>query len=284
MLVAAQVLAGMVIGVLLWGFAIEPRLIDEEHHVVRLADLPAAWDGSQVAFLADLQVGMTWANEGTARRMVERIVEDRPAAVLLGGDFLYSDDPAPAIQIATVLDIVGPLPEAGIPTFAVLGNHDVGLGVSDELARHLELAGIRVLSNEAVPLAPPGGSGAPLYVVGIGPHFAGRDRPARAVADVPDGAARVVFMHNPRSFPALPAGTAPLAVAGHTHGGQVRVPFTPEWSWLSLVRDEDVPVDGWADGYGEAGNRLYVNRGVGFSRIPFRLNCPPELTVFTLTP
>ena len=42
-------------------------------------------------------------------------------------------------------------------------------------------------------------------------------------------------------------------------------------------------MDGWADVYGEPGNRLYVSRGVGFSLIPFRLNCPPELTMFTLT-
>ncbi len=118
--------------------------------------------------------------------------------------------------------------------------------------------------------------------MGLGSHVAGRDEPKEAVADVPDGAPRVVFMHNPRSFPGLPTGSAPLAVAGHTHGGQVRVPLAPDWSYLWLLQDEDVPVDGWADDYGEPGNRLYVSRGVGFSRIPFRLNCPPELTTFTL--
>jgi len=88
-------------------------------------------------------------------------------------------------------------------------------------------------------------------------------------------------MHNPRSFAVLPPGTAPFAIAGHTHGGQVRVPLAPGWSYLSLVT-EDLPIEGWAHGFGNSGNRLYVSRGVGMSIVPARLNCPPELTIFTL--
>lgn len=69
-------------------------------------------------------------------------------------------------------------------------------------------------------------------------------------------------MHNPDTFPQLPAGSAPVAVAGHTHGGQIRVPFLPEWSYLSLVQEGEVHVDGWvAEEYGEAGNELYVIAG-----------------------
>lgn len=48
------------------------------------------------------------------------------------------------------------------------------------------------------------------------------------------------------------------------------------------MRDDPVHADGWIDGYGKAGNRLYVNRGIGMSAVPIRINCPPELTIFTL--
>ena len=89
-------------------------------------------------------------------------------------------------------------------------------------------------------------------------------------------------MHNPDSFEPLPSGTAPLAMAGHTHGGQVRLPFLPEWSWMTFAKEDEVHADGWIDGYGQPGNRLYVNRGIGFSIIPIRINCPPEITLFTL--
>ena len=51
---------------------------------------------------------------------------------------------------------------------------------------------------------------------------------------------------------------------------------------MTLAKDEPVHVDGWIQDYGAAGNRLYVNRGIGFSTIPIRINCPPEITIFTL--
>ena len=60
------------------------------------------------------------------------------------------------------------------------------------------------------------------------------------------------------------------------------MPFFPEWSWLGLVTDNNYPIDGWGEGYGQPGNRLSVNRGIGFSLIPVRLFCPPEVTIFRL--
>src|SRR5438477_266219 len=143
-------------------------------------------------------------------------------------------------------------------------------------------AGIRprpldVPRNEAVRLSLPGASalpdGEPLYLVGIGPHLPHRDEPLGAIAGVPPGAARIVLMHNPASFPPLPPGSAPLALAGHTHGGQIRVPFKPGWGPARLTQPWPQYADGWIRGYGQPGNRLYVNRGVGFSHLPLRFGC-----------
>ncbi len=89
-------------------------------------------------------------------------------------------------------------------------------------------------------------------------------------------------MHRPASFAELPAGAAPFALAGHSYGGQIRIPFTPNWSWVSLIREKRVYADRWIRDYGDPGNRLYINRGIGFSELPIRINCRPELTVFTL--
>lgn len=121
-----------------------------------------------------------------------------------------------------------------------------------------------------------------MFILGIDAHAPDRDDVPAAWATVPVGTPRIALMHNPESFAAFPAGAAPLAVAGHTHGGQIRVPFLPRWSWLMLTKDEPVHADGWIAGLGAPGNRLYVNRGIGFSTVPLRINCPPELTVFTL--
>ena len=120
--------------------------------------------------------------------------------------------------------------------------------------------------------------------MGVGAHVPREDDPQAALAELPGGAPRLVMMHHQESFKAFPADSAPLAVAGHTHGGQFRVPFTPSWPWMSYTREDEVHADGWVQNYGEPGNRLYINRGIGFSVLPLRLNCPPELTLFTLAP
>ena len=287
-------LLAFVLLLLVWGFLVEPRLIDERREMTAIPNLPAEWEGRQVAVIADFQIGMWGANTGTIRRIVGRLVEERPAAVLIAGDFVYKPDDALGEVTTEVGKLIAPLPRAGIPTFAVLGNHDYSMDVEDDPANPhvaqaveatLEAAGVRVLQNQAVPLALPGGSSevAPLYIVGIGSEWAGQDRPAEAVAQVPAGAPRFVFMHNPASFDKLPAGTAPIAVAAHTHGGQIAAPFMPNWSWMRLVKDHVVTVDGWAKTEESIGkNRLYVNIGIGFSDVPIRINAPPELTLFTL--
>lgn len=296
-------LLGGVVGVLLWGALVEPHLIDVEREVAAVPNLPPGWEGQQVALVADFQVGMWGANTGTARRIVQRILDAQPAAAFIAGDFLYKADDDLTGHIAEAVGIVRPLVAAGIPTYAVLGNHDYSMDEKDgpkdgamaaRLQRALEQAGIRVLQNEAVPLALParrGGRGAgaaggareTLYLAGVGSNWAGEDDPAAALAAVPRGAAYLVLMHNPNSFERMPAGTAPVALAAHTHGGQVRLPFTPDWSWLSFVKDDDVHADGWSDAaFGAPGNHLYVNRGIGFSDVPLRINATPELTLLTL--
>lgn len=278
---------------LAWGTLVEPRQLDVEEETAVVPHLPPEWEGRKVALIADLQVGMWLANTGTARRAVGQLLAVRPATVLIAGDFLYKPAGELAEQVAEAVSIVRPLAAAGIPTFAVLGNHDYSLdedddtkngATADSLRRALERIGVRVLQNEAVRLLPADGTGAALYLVGIGSHWAREDDPAGAVAQVPAGAARVVFMHHPQSFERLPPRTAPVALAAHTHGGQVRLPFTPEWSWLTFVRAEEVHADGWVHdrGFGARGNRLYVNRGIGFSDVPVRIGCPPELTILTL--
>jgi predicted MPP superfamily phosphohydrolase len=292
---------------MIWGVAVEPRLVDVEEEIGVVPDLPPAWIGRRVVLIGDLQVGMWLGNTDTVRRIVRRVLELRPEAVFVAGDFVYDpieDEREEQIEevqearghIEAVSRMLAPLPAGGIATYAVLGNHDYGMqwpdsrpvrGLAAAVRSGLESVGVAVLHNEAVSLDAPAGAAkafgaSSLYLVGIGPHYAGEDDGGAALAAVPADAPRIVLMHNPRSFDALPAGAAPLALAAHTHGGQVRIPFLPQWSWMSVVRD-DVHADGWIRDVGARGNRLYVNRGIGFSLVPVRLNCPPELTLLTLS-
>lgn len=284
--------AAVALGVLLallavYGVLVEPRLIlDESRHEVALPRLEQDTVDLEVAVLSDMQMGMWWANTGMVGNAVERVVDRRPDVVLLGGDFVYSTDPDVDTQVDNVLGLLDPLIEAEIPTVAVLGNHDYAVEAERALTTALESRGIRVLLNEAVPIAVPGGKeDRELHVVGIGPTVPDLADPEAALADVPSDAPRVLLMHNPTAFPDLPPGSAPLAVAGHTHCGQVALPGTRRWSYLGLTEEEKVVADGWAPaGYGAEGNRLFVTCGIGFSVVPVRINAPPQIAYFDLVP
>jgi predicted MPP superfamily phosphohydrolase len=299
MVLALKVLAA----VLFYGAAIEPRFVDRLDERGAVPNLPASWEHKQVAVFADLQVGMWWSNRDAARRLVDRVVEMHPAVVLLLGDYLYNpDDNNIQEQITEVLSIVKPLVEHRIPTYGVLGNHDYNLmnehSEEENYYAHrirlaLDSAGVKMLDNQSVALAAPtgdsavapgdGASGGVLYLVGVGDKWARNDRVDRALAQVPANAPRLVFMHDPDSFVKIPANEGPLVIAAHTHAMQVVVPWVSDWVWRHYFSDSGSGLEGWVSTpNGKAGNRIYVNRGIGFSYYPVRLNAVPELTVFTL--
>lgn len=286
---AVSVLVAGGLLILAWGVAIEPRyVLDVRHHDTEVPNLPQAWEGQTIALMADLQVGMWWGNTGMVKKTVQRVIDQNPSLVLIAGDFVYHPDSS---LVKKAVSLVRPLTEAGLTVVAVLGNHDYAMNTdSDEvnemtaryLEEELEAIGILVLENESTSIPAPG-TNSSLYLAGLGSAWAHKNLPLTALADVPADAARVVLMHNPIDYHQLPPHTSALTLAAHTHGGQIRVPYMPSESWLSIARSHEVVADGWAaDSVGAAGNRLYVSRGIGMSTAPIRLLCPPELAFFTL--
>ncbi|MGD6966354.1 metallophosphoesterase [Rossellomorea vietnamensis] len=295
--------AGITIGIALlllltWGI-IEPYTIAVEKETAEIPNLPQAWDGKDIAVLGDFQVGMWMDNDSVIPRAVDKIIEEAPQAVLLLGDYVYHPADDNTLQMEKVADALTPLEEADIPVFALLGNHDYAMDkkddrvnqeTADRVDRMLGEKGIRVLQNESVPLTLKNNEVTTnrenentLYLGGLGASWPGNVDVPEALKKIPEDAPRLFMMHNPEAFKKMPRDSAPAAVAGHTHGGQIRIPFTPEWSYKDLG-PKNAHVDGWTDeGYGRDGNSLYVNRGIGFSLFPIRINCPPEITFFKLS-
>jgi predicted MPP superfamily phosphohydrolase len=130
-----------------------------------------------------------------------------------------------------------------------------------------------VLENDAIALPAPGGR---LHVAGIADVRFRRPDMAAALAGVPDGEPALVLAHDPDVFPFVPSRVA-LTVSGHTHAGQVaipylRVPFLPSRHGERFARGHIV----------EHGRHLYVGAGLGTSGLPVRLLAPPELVLLEL--
>jgi len=225
--------------------------------------------GLRIGFVTDTHVGPFFTPVDAARA-TSLLAAERPDLILLGGDYV-SEAPRHAPAAADVLaDLAAAAP---LGAYAVLGNHDLAMG-ADRVAAELEQRGIVVLRNRAVPLETGRG---PLWIAGIDETLLGAPEPAAAFALVPAGAAVLALWHEPVYAEESAARGAFAQLSGHTHGGQVRLPRLGP-----LV----LPADGrrFAAGLNHAGGMpVYTSRGVGVYRPPVRFNCPPEVTLITLT-
>ena len=262
---------GVLFALSVWSLIIEPRLLHERQFV--LDDVN--WRGApvKIAFVADLHVGAPHSSLEQLDGLVEKINAARPDLILLGGDFVVAfvigGQSASAEEIAARLAHL----TAPLGVFAVLGNHDWwhdGPGIREALEKH----GIQVLENEAVVLRQ---GDNPFVLVGIGDDMTGHAQPERAQARVPGDLPMIVMMHDPANYPELNR-TAVLALAGHTHAGQVRLPFIG--ALLVPGRSPRDQAYGWVhDGL----MPMYVTSGVGTSILPVCFMAPPEFVVIRLT-
>jgi predicted MPP superfamily phosphohydrolase len=228
---------------------------------LELPGLDPAHAGLRVAQLSDIHVGAL-TPEARIREAVALANAFRPDLVVLTGDYLSRERRG----VGLVREQLAGL-EA--PTVAVLGNHDHRVdatGAAGALAR----LGYAVLRNENTTLFL---RGATFAVVGIDDYCTHNADPAKAMKGAPAGS-RLVLAHDPATVDVLRGAFGPLTVlSGHTHGGQVNLP---------LARMREMPYKSGLFRLGEI--QLYVNRGIGNTWLPFRVNAPPEVTLITLRP
>ena len=265
------ILFGLLFALAGWSFGFEPGWLQQR----QLALTAPGWTGKPltIAVAADLHVGAPHAGPAMLRRVVDQLNAAQADLILLPGDFMIQGiiggQPATPEAIAAELARL----KAPLGVFATLGNHDWWFD-GERVRKALESAGIVVIENGAVPLPTPDG---PLWLVGIGDDMTGHAHPAKALAGLPAAAKAIVMMHDPANAPALPAN-ALVAFAGHTHGGQVRLPFIG--ALITPGRAPRQHAYGWIP---DAPAPTWVTSGVGTSILPIRFNCPPETVVLRLS-
>ena len=162
---------------------------------------------------------------------------------------------------------------APLGCLAVLGNHDISTDGAKVTAA-LEAVGIRVLRNEAVPVNTSSGT---LWTAGIDETILGNADVEKTFAAIPESAAVVALWHEPDEAADAATYGAFLQLSGHSHGGQIRLP---------VIGPLALPPGGRkypAGRYQVDSLTLYTARGTGVYRPAVRLNCPPEVTLVTLT-
>ena len=244
---------------------------------VRLPHWPAGAPRVTVALLADIHIGSSATTPARLSRIVAQVNALRPDLVLLAGDFVAGGEPAAGRRYAAMLRAPLAGLRAPLGVVAVLGNHDHWVD-ADLMRRTLTAAGIRVLDNAAVERGP-------IAVVGVGDAFTNHADPTAAfaaAASLPGARVEVTHMPDWKAMP--PPGAAALVLAGHTHCGQVVLPFLGPLLVTSPRLSRALYDPHYRCGAVHDRDRLViVTGGIGAS-LPLRLGAPPDLWLLTLGP
>jgi uncharacterized protein len=240
------------------------RVIERE---VRLPGLDARLDGLRVAHLSDLHLG-TLTPKSWAMAWVRAANGRAPDLAVVTGDMVTSG----TAYHEDIAEAVGAL-RAKMGVFVSMGNHDY-FGEGEPLVSLLRKGGVRVLRNEGQIIERSGGK---LWLAAIDDTWTRRDDLALAMRGRPEGAVTVLLAHDPERFDRAADAGAELVLSGHTHGGQVAMPFL--YRRLSLARIAHRYNVGF---YRRGRSTLFVHPGLGTTGPPMRLGVAPEVTILVL--
>jgi hypothetical protein len=254
---------------------LRPKLVKIE---VPLARLPASLDGLTIAQLSDFHYD-DYLGKVPIRNAVEMVNQLQPQIVVLTGDFVtisvLSDFLHNARQAANVIEPCARLlssmhPPLGI--FAILGNHDSDSD-SVRIVETLHAFGITTLRNRSLPLQINGGR---MWLSGVEDALVGKPDLDVTLRGLPRNEAVILLAHEPDFADQVARYPVDLQLSGHSHGGQIRLPLIGAPYLPELARK-------YPRGLRQVGPlTLYTNVGLGTIRIPARLGCSPEVTLFTL--
>lgn len=270
-----SLLAGAALGgvaaalVALDAFYIEPDWLSFETIDIPIADLPDAFDGYRIALMADFQYPR-WTDADFVRKAIAMAMKFQPDLVAMPGDFVDLRRGTVCPDLTGLFDAAGAAPDGAV---GVLGNHDHWInaaGVRREMALHTP---IRLIENTSFLIER---GGAKIAVGGVGDMWEGVADPERAFEGVAPDVSRILLSHNPDIAERRIDTRIDLQLSGHTHGGQVRIPFGPAIKTQSIYGNKLRA--GLVEG---RHHRVYITRGVCTVR-GVRFCCRPEVTGITL--
>jgi predicted MPP superfamily phosphohydrolase len=252
---------GTLIGGAAYGLAYSRHQIQVFGATVPVSGLSPALEGLRIGLITDLHhSNMVPVRDIT--RAVALLMAERPDLIVLGGDYVTWGDRNYVWPCSEAL--AGLTAPFGV--FGVLGNHDDDRDMPSALATH----GYEILRDARTTVEV---RGEKIDLVGVR-YWTRRARDiGRLVGD--GGRTVILLAHDPRRLDEAVELKVPLVLSGHTHGGQVVLPG------LGAIAAKKFPIVAGAGRRGDSA--IFVSRGVGTVYVPYRLNCPPDVSVITLT-
>jgi uncharacterized protein len=270
----ANFLGGAFMTVATLGYArlVTPFKTEYNQIEMPLRNLPASFENFRILQLTDFHTG-GYMPIGHLRRVIAHVNTLPYDLAVVTGDLVSHS----LKYVNEAAELVASLRR---PVAVTFGNHDYSATiepwssheVADALTKALEPRGIEVLRNRAMPIERDDGR---IWIVGLDDFWSGTFSPETAFANIDKTEPIVALSHNPDSVFTLRRFGAQWVIAGHTHGGQIRIPILGSLVLPIHFKQFDKGL------FDVRGTKMYVSRGVG-CRVPVRFRCPPEVTTFIL--
>ena len=252
--------------ILIYARFIEPHFVHIHHMKYALGQDRAFKKPVKIALIADLHVGLFSGHERQLKTIVRKINQQNPDIVLVAGDWTYEPENKLAQELAV-------LQEIQVPIYSVNGNHDEqypGPPIQALLAHALKVNHVIDIEKQIIEFED-------FRLIGVGDLWAGKTD-MRFMPDLPQDKPWLILSHNPDTVDMVPKlPTRPLMLSGHTHGGQVELP------WITSYLMKKVSILGHKRGlYQHENADVFVSVGTGMVGVPFRFRVPPTIDIIEI--
>ncbi|SFK08715.1 hypothetical protein SAMN04488574_15314 [Bacillus sp. 71mf] len=263
------------IAIYLYAFQFEPKSLSITWTDIESPNIPKGFQGVKIVQFSDTHFGPNFSHE-QQKKLVDQINELKPDIVVFTGDLIdkFAEYGSERKETQTILSQI----HAPLGKYAVFGNHDRGGGGRYLYKQYMEESGFTVLVNETTKIK--ANNGDYITISGLDDFLLGKPKVQPTLQHLQEKDFNILLVHEPDTVDEVLAYPVDLQLSGHSHGGQAQLPFIGPIVTTKLA---DQYVEGLYSLQGKTKPlQLYVNRGIGTTRMPLRFLSKPELSVLSL--
>ncbi|MFD1017986.1 metallophosphoesterase [Thalassobacillus hwangdonensis] len=251
---------------------IETDMLDVKKETIASQTIPSSFQDFKILLFSDTHLGFNY-DLNQFEKLVNSINKESPDLIVFAGDLV--DQPNAYSWNNRLEGLLSKL-NAPYGKFWIYGNHDHGGYGTDIVDQTMKKGGFQLLRNQHTIVNQ---GEASIAMAGLDDVMLGKPNLHRTLDGVPEDLFTILLCHEPDFADEASRYQVDLQLSGHSHGGQIRLPIVGDLITPPLAKKY---VEGWHD-VGSDSMKLYVTRGIGTTRMPYRFLCKPEITLFRLS-
>lgn len=252
---------------------IEPAMLSVNYETITSTKLAPAFSNVKILQFSDTHLGFHYTTQ-QFQALMDKITQEEPDLILFTGDLVDAPNQVSFKLLKETTEMLGSL-HAPLGKYWIYGNHDHGGYGTEKIAKAMSDGGFTLLQNSHVSINKDKDS---FTLAGLDDVLLGKPNLSEALKGSNPKLFTLLMCHEPDYATQVQQFPVDVQLSGHSHGGQIQVPFL---GYLVTPPMAQYYVEGWHQ-LGTQPLSLYVSRGIGTTRMPYRFMCKPEITVHTL--